>query len=100
MQDPLIKQTGTLRGLSDMLTNGEKLLRHGYRRWPKGVPLLLIHGTADKVRALYITGAKTHSLQVTDHRSSETFVNSLPTDYKKKVSLFEVSILPNCLTYH
>lgn len=62
-----------------MLSNGEKLLRQGYRRWPKNVPLLIIHGTAD---------------QVTDHKSSQAFINSLPADYDKKLTLIEVSTRP------
>ena len=79
LSDPLIKQQGTLKGVSDMLSNGEKLLRQGYRRWPKNVPLLIIHGTAD---------------QVTNHKSSQTFINSLPADYDKKLTLIEVSTRP------
>ncbi|GBE80781.1 Putative monoglyceride [Sparassis crispa] len=47
--DPLLKQRGTLRGLADMLNLGEQLLWNDYKRWPKQIPLLILHGTDDKI---------------------------------------------------
>ncbi|EJC99171.1 lysophospholipase [Fomitiporia mediterranea MF3/22] len=49
LQDPLVKQKGTLRGVSDMLNRGEELLKMNYESWPEDLPLLIIHGTGDKV---------------------------------------------------
>jgi len=48
-QDPLVKQVGSLRGLSDMLKGGEDLIAESYKNWPKTLPLLMIHGTCDLV---------------------------------------------------
>ncbi|KAF8220578.1 alpha/beta-hydrolase [Tricholoma matsutake] len=48
-KDPLIKAVGTLRGLHDMLSHGEALLQSYYLNWPESLPVLLIHGTEDKV---------------------------------------------------
>ncbi|EGO26422.1 hypothetical protein SERLADRAFT_447627 [Serpula lacrymans var. lacrymans S7.9] len=48
IDDPLIKRVGSLRGLSDMLDGGEKLLKEDHARWPKALPLLLIHGSDDQ----------------------------------------------------
>jgi acylglycerol lipase len=58
LKDPLVKQSGSLRGINDMLTNvchifkfliiitvlsipqkGELLLTQGVRRWPKALPV-------------------------------------------------------------
>ncbi|SCV73720.1 BQ2448_6150 [Microbotryum intermedium] len=47
--DPLCKQQGTFRGVSDMLKGGEALLTKDYQKWPKGLPLLIIHGEMDEV---------------------------------------------------
>ncbi|KAH8103271.1 lysophospholipase [Cristinia sonorae] len=49
MNDPLIKPTGTLKGVDDMLNGGEKLLETGWKHWPKTLPTLFVHGTADRV---------------------------------------------------
>jgi acylglycerol lipase len=49
LADPLIKQSGSLKGLSDMLSQGELLLRTQHRNWPRDLPVLLVHGTDDKV---------------------------------------------------
>ncbi|KDE06869.1 hypothetical protein MVLG_02904 [Microbotryum lychnidis-dioicae p1A1 Lamole] len=47
--DPLCKQQGSFRGLSDMLKGGVTLLNKDYKNWPKDLPLLVIHGEDDKV---------------------------------------------------
>lgn len=67
LKDPLVKQMGSLRGISDMLDGGEGLLRKDYARWPKNLPLLLVHGSADKV---------------TSHKASEEFYNAVPAEVK------------------
>ncbi|GAA6007427.1 alpha/beta hydrolase [Rhodotorula paludigena] len=48
-EDPLCKQVGTFRGVADMLLGGERLVRQEYKRFPKDLPLLVVHGEADKV---------------------------------------------------
>ncbi|GJE91344.1 alpha/beta hydrolase [Phanerochaete sordida] len=72
-KDPLIKKTGSLRALDDMLTGGEKLLTDDYAKWPKDLPLLIVHGTAD---------------QVTSCDASKQFFEKVPA-LDKKISLYE-----------
>ncbi|KAF9075647.1 alpha beta-hydrolase [Rhodocollybia butyracea] len=55
VQDPLIKSTGSLKGLGDMLTEGEKLLSVGCHQWPKKLPVLFMHGDEDKVTSVKAT---------------------------------------------
>ncbi|KAI0687103.1 lysophospholipase [Cytidiella melzeri] len=72
-KDPLIKSRGSLRGLDDMLTGGENLLAEDYKRWPKDLPILFIHGTGDRI---------------TSHKATEEFYNKINcTD--KKLSLYD-----------
>jgi len=47
--DPLCPPIGSYKGVADMLLNGPKLLQDGYKRYPESLPLLVYHGTADKV---------------------------------------------------
>ncbi|KAI0667865.1 lysophospholipase [Trametes maxima] len=47
--DPLVIQKGSLRGLSDMLNIGEQLWKHDYQNWPRSLPVIFLHGSADKV---------------------------------------------------
>ncbi|KAH7867858.1 uncharacterized protein C8R40DRAFT_1178521 [Lentinula edodes] len=54
-KDPLIKSTGTLRGIGEILTEGKKLLSMGCHHWPKKIPFLLIHGDTDKVTSAKAT---------------------------------------------
>nr|GAT56204.1 predicted protein [Mycena chlorophos] len=69
--DKLSIQQGTLRGLSDMLNWGEELLKDQlYLRWPKNLPLLLLHGTGDRV---------------TSCKKSALFYEHVTTDYKRTV---------------
>lgn len=73
-EDPLCVQVGSFRGISDMLlgvrfvqlvssqptkvthalsrlcSQGEALMKTGWKSWPKDLPLLIVHGEADKVR--------------------------------------------------
>ncbi|EIW80281.1 alpha beta-hydrolase [Coniophora puteana RWD-64-598 SS2] len=71
MKDPFVKQTGSLRGISDMLDGGEQLLAKDYERWPPGLPtaakLLIVHGTED---------------QVTSCKSSKEFLDKVPAEDK------------------
>ncbi|KAI0919099.1 hypothetical protein AcW1_003438 [Taiwanofungus camphoratus] len=83
-KDPLFKERGTLRGLADMLGAGEQLLWNDYRNWPKNLPVLILHGTDDKV---------------TSCTASEEFFNKLDAE-DKKLSLYpdayhELSNEPN-----
>ncbi|KAI0821034.1 lysophospholipase [Irpex lacteus] len=55
LKDPYIKQMGSLRGLDDMLSGGEKLVAEDYKRWPKDLPVLFVHGTADNVTSYKAT---------------------------------------------
>ncbi|KAH9913545.1 lysophospholipase [Fomitopsis serialis] len=71
--DPLIKKHGTFRGLADMLSMGEHLLYDTYKNWPKKLPVLLLHGTQDKV---------------TSHKASEELYGKLDAE-DKKLSLYE-----------
>lgn len=48
-KDPMVIGRGTLRGLDDMLSLGEKLLKVSYSNWPEELPVLFCHGTADQV---------------------------------------------------
>ncbi|KZT41962.1 lysophospholipase [Sistotremastrum suecicum HHB10207 ss-3] len=70
LKDPLILQKGTLKGLSDMLNWGEHISDLDYQDWPKDLPVLLLHGTADKV---------------TSHLATEKFFNEVNTSVKNYV---------------
>ncbi|KAI6046316.1 alpha beta-hydrolase [Pisolithus marmoratus] len=75
LKDPLVKQVGSLKGISDMLDGGENLLRKDYAHWPENLPvrrfkllcLLLAHGSEDKI---------------TSHKASEQFYNAVPAQVK------------------
>ncbi|KAF9460731.1 Alpha/Beta hydrolase protein [Collybia nuda] len=73
LKDPLVKQSGSLRGLHDMLTHGEILLNAYYKEWPAALPVLLVHGTEDKV---------------TSHIATQLFYDKI-TAHSKKLKLFE-----------
>lgn len=47
--DPLCAPVGTYRGVSDMLNGGELLMKRDWKNWPKGLPVLVIHGSGDFV---------------------------------------------------
>ncbi|KAI6104891.1 alpha beta-hydrolase [Pisolithus croceorrhizus] len=84
LKDPLVKQLGSLRGISDMLDGGEGLLRKDYARWPKNLPLLLVHGSEDKVRIhLFPLPCSRDNWQVTSHKASEQFFNAVPAEAKQ-----------------
>ncbi|KAH7332764.1 alpha beta-hydrolase [Rhizoctonia solani] len=48
-EDPYVKFMGTTKGVYDMLTGGKELAEHDVTNWPPELPLLVIHGTEDKV---------------------------------------------------
>ncbi|KAF8886024.1 Alpha/Beta hydrolase protein [Infundibulicybe gibba] len=94
MKDPLVKQSGSLRGIHDMLTQAEALLETHFTKWPENLPLLLIHGTEDKIashpatQAFYIkVSAKSkkfasfpdgyHELQNESHGIQEKLVDEI-----------------------
>ncbi|THH17131.1 hypothetical protein EUX98_g9184 [Antrodiella citrinella] len=72
MNDPLVKTYGTLRGVGDMLNGGERLFATDWAHWPKNLPVLFCHGTAD---------------QVTSPKGTEHFYNKIPAE-DKKLTLF------------
>ncbi|KAF9012585.1 alpha beta-hydrolase [Cyathus striatus] len=72
MKDPLVKLSGSLKGLNDMLNLGEYLLKKAYQNWPKDVPAL-IHGTDD---------------QVTSCKASQAFYDKV-VGSNKKIKLYE-----------
>ncbi|ORY83476.1 Alpha/Beta hydrolase protein [Leucosporidium creatinivorum] len=66
-EDPLCVQKGTFKGVADMLLGGEALMTKDYKNWPANIPLLVVHGTSDKV---------------TEHDASAEFVDKLKADGK------------------
>ncbi|CAA7258986.1 unnamed protein product [Cyclocybe aegerita] len=71
LKDPLVREQGSLKGIHDMLSKGETLLQSAYAHWPKELPVLLIHGTEDKV---------------TSHKASQSFHDKIDA-VKKKIVL-------------
>jgi len=67
VEDPLVIERGTLRGVSDMLNFGESIVRKDFGSWPAELPVLVVHGTADKV---------------TLHEASQQFVEKITADDK------------------
>ncbi|KAI0700467.1 lysophospholipase [Cytidiella melzeri] len=49
LKDPWIKPIGTTQGVADMIHRGSLLLTEGYKSWPSNLPVLILHGTADRV---------------------------------------------------
>ncbi|EMD32944.1 hypothetical protein CERSUDRAFT_160986 [Gelatoporia subvermispora B] len=72
-KDPLIVQKGSLQGLHDMLSGGEQVLANDFQHWPRLLPVLIVHGTADRV---------------TSPKASQEFYNKLTVE-DKKISLYE-----------
>ncbi|KAF7289338.1 Hydrolase-4 domain-containing protein [Mycena indigotica] len=68
--DELSKLQGTLRGVSDMLSWGELLLTEQYKKWPKTLPVLLVHGTGDKI---------------TSSKAAENYIEKLAADDKETI---------------
>ncbi|PFH52178.1 hypothetical protein AMATHDRAFT_140634 [Amanita thiersii Skay4041] len=55
LKDPFTRQHGTLRGLDDMLSKGEQLLESRHVNWQDNIPMLICHGTADRVTSYTAT---------------------------------------------
>ncbi|KAG8819865.1 hypothetical protein FRC18_011907, partial [Serendipita sp. 400] len=47
--DPLVIEEGTLRGVGTMLQGGIDLAERHYTHWPEGLPVVIFHGSEDKV---------------------------------------------------
>ncbi|KAK7472395.1 hypothetical protein VKT23_000510 [Stygiomarasmius scandens] len=71
-KDKYIKQSGSLRGIKDMLSMGEELLNGRWKHWPAQLPVLFIHGTGDKI---------------TSHESTKTFYEKIQAQDKKLISI-------------
>ncbi|THV06194.1 alpha/beta-hydrolase, partial [Dendrothele bispora CBS 962.96] len=71
-KDKYIKQTGSLRGVKDMLSMGEVLLNERWKQWPSNLPVLFIHGTDDKI---------------TSHDSTKTFHDKIQAQDKKFIAI-------------
>ncbi|KAI0740987.1 lysophospholipase [Earliella scabrosa] len=52
-KDPRIIHKGSLRILNDMISGGEQLLNQDFKTWPSFLPVLIIHGTADRVTSFH-----------------------------------------------
>ncbi|KAF8633365.1 hypothetical protein AX17_004536 [Amanita inopinata Kibby_2008] len=68
MKDPMTRPQGTLRGLNDMIIQGEQLLEAKYANWPEELPVLFCHGTDD---------------QITSFAATESFHGKINARYKK-----------------
>ncbi|KAJ7655378.1 Alpha/Beta hydrolase protein [Mycena rosella] len=66
--DPLTKLQGSLRGISDMLNWGEELLAENYKKWPKALPVLFVHGTGDQITS-HVAAKALHDKIVADDKS-------------------------------
>ncbi|KAI0629458.1 lysophospholipase [Trametes polyzona] len=64
--DPWIIQKGSLRGLRDMLSGGEELLYNDYKHWSYSLPVLIVHGTADRITAFKASEEFYHKLSAAD----------------------------------
>lgn len=85
--DPFCDSVASLRLLGDMLLGGISLVESGYATWPNKLPLLVIHGSGDKVRAgcyerlaAWLTRyCRVGTVQVTEYESSEGFAQKIKT---------------------
>ncbi|KAI8598689.1 Alpha/Beta hydrolase protein [Dissophora ornata] len=71
--DPLVHGYGTTKGLYDMLSNGEALLKTRYKDITPEVPLLICHGTGDGL---------------TDHMASKEFFDKVQV-HDKEYKIYE-----------
>ncbi|KAJ7350640.1 lysophospholipase [Mycena albidolilacea] len=63
--DSLAPLQGTLRCTMDMLNWGDQLLAINYKKWPKTLPVLFVHGSGD---------------QVTSHEATKQFHDKIEAD--------------------
>ncbi|KAI6015590.1 alpha beta-hydrolase [Pisolithus marmoratus] len=91
LKDPLVKQVGSLKGISDMLDGGENLLRKDYAHWPENLPvrrfkLLFYSRMARKTRSEGFISSHFPvpelGWQITSHKASEQFYNAVPAQVK------------------
>jgi len=71
--DQLIRRSVSLRAVDDMLSRGENLAVKDYKKWPTALPVLIVHGTEDKVCSV---------------EAAKQFIEKLPAN-DKKISLYE-----------
>ncbi|KAG0006156.1 hypothetical protein BGZ80_002005 [Entomortierella chlamydospora] len=71
--DPLVHGYGTTKGLFDMLTQGKALLTTRYKEISPDVPLLIVHGSGDKL---------------TDSKASTEFFNKVQVK-DKELKIYE-----------
>ncbi|KAJ8486787.1 hypothetical protein ONZ51_g4623 [Trametes cubensis] len=78
-EDPLRRQHGTALGLYDMISQGEELLKSGWKRWPQGLPMLMLWGAADEVNSPKDGIAFFEKVQVKDKELVTYQVSRFPT---------------------
>ncbi|KAF9345476.1 hypothetical protein BGX26_003080 [Mortierella sp. AD094] len=71
--DPLVHGYGTTKGLFDMLSQGKALLTTRYKEISPDVPLLIVHGSGDKL---------------TDPKATTTFFNKIQVN-DKELKIYE-----------
>lgn len=74
LKDPLIVSSGTLKGVGEMLAEGDLLMSHHHKTWSKDMPVLILHGTDDPV---------------TSHDTTKKFLDLLPSEVDKKLVSFQ-----------
>ncbi|KAF9228494.1 alpha/beta-hydrolase [Gyrodon lividus] len=97
LKDPLIKQVGSLRGINDMLDGGEKLLGKDYAQWPKQLPVLLIHGSEDKVTSFKAT-EKFHELLPVQDKVFSLYSNGFHELHNEPDGVKE-KLINECITW-
>lgn len=70
---PLEGWNASLRGVGDMLGAGSTLLTSGYRSWPEALPLLILHGTADRVTSCHASQTFVDRLRLGVNRNLLTY---------------------------
>ncbi|KAF8522069.1 Alpha/Beta hydrolase protein, partial [Trichophaea hybrida] len=71
-EDPLCHSTGTLLGLAEMLDRGQKLQNpEVVKKFPEALPILVCHGTGDKVTDCTASRRFVEALQVKDKTFKE-----------------------------
>ncbi|KAG0041151.1 hypothetical protein BGZ83_002238 [Gryganskiella cystojenkinii] len=93
--DPLVHGYGTVKGMHDLLTNGEKLLTTRYKEISENVPLLICHGTADGLTCYKASKEFFDKTQIKDKefKTWPDFYHELhnePEDDRKEVIAFYV----------
>ncbi|KIJ65994.1 hypothetical protein HYDPIDRAFT_110115 [Hydnomerulius pinastri MD-312] len=97
LKDPLVKQVGSLRGISDMLDGGEMLLGKGYAQWPKQLPLLLVHGSQDMVTSFKAT-EKFHDLVPAQDKKFSPYSNGFHELHNEPDGVKE-KLVDECITW-